>query len=145
MTEGKPRDVTSRALAWLDARPEAPPADLRQRMAEALAGVTAETVPGALAEGALSCLQATIAAPQERATALDLLAADALLTYALEAAAEIGALAIKELTEAYGPGALAEVLPEDAGAGGPAGETPVAPPTEVAPEAERSEPSSEDA
>ncbi|HEX9105818.1 MAG TPA: hypothetical protein VF832_01285 [Longimicrobiales bacterium] len=112
MMEGKPPDVTTLALAWLDARPEPPPADLRARMAEALAGAKAETVPGALAEGALACLQATMAAPQERASALDLLAADALLTYALEAAAEIGAVAIKEMTEAYGPNALAGLLDE---------------------------------
>lgn len=112
MTEGKPRDMTAQALAWLDARPEPAPPEVRQRMAEALAGVLAGTVPGALAEGALACLQATIAAPQHRATALDLLAADALLTYALEAAAEISAAALREMTQAYGPNALASLLPE---------------------------------
>ncbi len=112
MSDAEAPNVTAQALAWLDARPEPAPPELRQRMAEALAGVTAGTVPGALAEGALSCLQATMAAPQERATALDLLAADALLTYALEAAAEIGAAAIKEMTATYGPDALAGMLPE---------------------------------
>lgn len=112
MTEGKPREMTAQALAWLDARPEPAPPEVRQRMAEALAGVMAGTVPGALAEGALACLQATIAAPQQRATALDLLAADALLTYALEAAAEISAAALREMTQAYGPNALASLLPE---------------------------------
>ncbi len=112
MSDAEAPNVTAQALAWLDARPEPAPPELRERMAEALAGVTAGTVPGALAEGALSCLQATMAAPQERATALDLLAADALLTYALEAAAEIGAAAIKEMTAAYGPDALAGMLPE---------------------------------
>ena len=113
MSEDRAPAVTAEALAWLDARPEPAPPELRQRMAEALAVVTAGTVPGALAEGALACLQATIAAPQERATALDLLAADALLTYALEAAAEIGAAAIREMTAAYGPDALAGLLPEN--------------------------------
>ncbi len=112
--EGKPSAVTEQALAWLDARPEPPPPDLRQRMAEALASVTAETVPGALAEGALACLQTTMAAPQERATALDLLAADALLTYALEAASEISAAALQELAQAYGPNALADLLAAEA-------------------------------
>ena len=86
----------SDVLAWLDARAAAPPPELRERMAAALAAVTSETVPGALAEAALSCLQATMAAGGERASALDLLAADALLTYALEAAAEMKSPVIVE-------------------------------------------------
>ncbi len=105
--------VPASALEWLDARAAPPPPELRARMAEALAGVTAETVPGALAEGALSCLRETLAAPEERASALDLLAADALLTYALEAAAELGAETLRRLTEEYGAGKLGSVLPPD--------------------------------
>ncbi len=101
----------SEALAWLDARAAAPPPELRERMAAALADVTSETVPGTLAEAALSCLQATMAAGGERASALDLLAADALLTYALEAAAEMGAQALRDVVDAYGPSRLGEVIP----------------------------------
>jgi hypothetical protein len=82
-------------------------------MAEALGAAKAETIPGALAEAALACLEATMARPEERATALDLLAADALLTYALEAAAEVGAEALRRITEEYGPEALGRVLPEE--------------------------------
>lgn len=108
-----PSDVTARTLAWLDAREKAPPPELRERIAAALAEVTAETVPGALAEAALACLRDTIAAPEERASALDLLAADALLTYALEAAAELGAEMVRRVAEEYGTGTLAGLLPED--------------------------------
>ncbi len=100
-------------LAWLDARESPPPPELRQRMAEALANVKSETVPGALAEGALACLEATVARPEERASALDLLAADALLTYALEAAADLGAETLRRIAEEYGPEALGRVLPEE--------------------------------
>jgi len=103
----------SAVLAWLDARTEPPPPELRQRMAEALAAAQAETVPGALAESALACLQATVEQPQGRASALDLLAADALLTYALEAAAELGAETLRRITTEYGPEALGRALPEE--------------------------------
>ena len=100
-------------LTWLDARESPPPPELRERMAEALAPVKAETVPGALAEAALACLQETVARPQERASALDLLAADALLTYALEAAAELGAETLRRIAADYGPGRLGGALPEE--------------------------------
>jgi hypothetical protein len=108
------RVAVSEVLAWLDARAAAPPPELRARMAAALEAVTSETVPGALAEAALSCLQATMAAPGERASALDLLAADALLTYALEAATEMGAQALRDVVDAYGPSRLGEVIPPGA-------------------------------
>ncbi len=100
-------------LAWLDARESPPPAELRERMAQALGGLKAETVPGALAEAALTCLQATMAHGQDRASALDLLAADALLTYALESAAELGAETLRRIAGDYGPAALDRVLPEE--------------------------------
>lgn len=103
----------SEVLSWLDARANAPPAELRDRMGEALAAVSSETVPGALAEAALSCMKDTLAAPEERASALDLLAADALLTYALEAAAELGAEMLRDITSEYGPEKLSTLLPRD--------------------------------
>ncbi len=103
----------SDVLAWLDARESPPPPELRARMAEALGAVKAETVPGALAEAALSCLQATMAQPADRASALDLLAADALLTYALEAAAELGAETLRRIASEYGPATLDRALPEE--------------------------------
>lgn len=97
-------------LEWLDARTPAPPPELRARMAEALQ--PAQTRAGALAEGALACLKAALDRGGERAAALDLLAADALLTYAMEAAAEAGAEALAEMTDAYGPARLAALRPE---------------------------------
>ncbi len=119
-----PAVAPSVVLAWLDARESPPPPDLRARLAQALAEVTAETVPGALAEGALACLRTTMAAPQARETALDLLAADALLTYALEAAAELGASTLREMVELYGPGALASLLPPEEGGAAPDAPSP---------------------
>ena len=110
-------DVTAispdEVLAWLDARESRPPPELRERMATALAGAKSETLPGALAEAALACLQATVERPEERASALDLLAADALLTYALEAAAELGAETLGRIAGEYGPEALGRILPEE--------------------------------
>ncbi|HET9985454.1 MAG TPA: hypothetical protein VFQ38_17765 [Longimicrobiales bacterium] len=97
-------------LEWLDARTPAPPPELRSRMADALA--PAQTLPGALAEAALSCLQAALARGGDRAAALDLLAADALLTYAMEAAAEAGAEALAAAADAYGSARLAALRPE---------------------------------
>ncbi len=108
-----PAIALEEVLAWLDARESPPPPELRARMAEALAPVKAETVPGALAEAALACLQETVARPEERASALDLLAADALLTYALEAAAELGAETLRRIASEYGPAALDRTLPEE--------------------------------
>lgn len=76
---------------WLDARVPARPPALSQRIAELAAPF--DTQPGGLAD---QCLAASVAglrrlldAPQaSRAGALDLLAVDALVTYAFEAASE---------------------------------------------------------
>ena len=73
------------AAAWLGPHIAEAPAQLRERMLAAL--VPADNVPQALADTALSCLRAALGKPEE---ALDLLAADALLTHALAAAAEQG-------------------------------------------------------
>lgn len=100
-------------LEWLDARTPPPPPELRARLADALR--PAETLPGALADGALACLEAALARGGDRAAALDLLAADALLTYALEAAAEAGADALTAVAGAYGPARLAALHPEGRG------------------------------
>ncbi|MBX6363244.1 MAG: hypothetical protein IRZ00_05190 [Gemmatimonadetes bacterium] len=100
-------------LEWLDTRTPPPPAELRARLADALE--PAETLPGALADGALVCLAAALARGDDRAAALDLLSADALLTYALEAAAEAGADEVLAVADAYGPARLAALLPEGGG------------------------------
>jgi len=49
-----------------------------------------------------------------RAAAYELLVADALLTYAIECAAESGLGALQALLEAWGPGAIARLGEADA-------------------------------
>src|SRR5690606_31114850 len=76
--------VDERTLEWLERRRPAPPAALFERMAEAVraAGAAVEGVPpipAALGTAALDRLRAALQAPEGRAAALDLLAADALL------------------------------------------------------------------
>ena len=76
---------------WLAHREPSPPRVLRERV-EALALVVPENT-GDQAESLLAAAEAALAqlsrrASDDRATALDLLAVDALVTYALELAAE---------------------------------------------------------
>ena len=77
---------------WLDARqPPAPPA-LRTRLGEPVDAHPeweSLAVPDALLSAGEQLLQGVLRAPsQRRATAVDLLAADACVTYAFEAAAD---------------------------------------------------------
>jgi hypothetical protein len=83
------------AAAWLEPYLADAPEQLRQRMLQALE--PAESVPHALADAALTCLRDALDHPDD---ALDLLAADALLTHALHAAAEQGDDALLRFTEA---------------------------------------------
>ncbi len=110
---------TAAALAWLERRlPEAPEA-LRLRMAEAVGSLEGDAATGAipvlLARAAEECLRATLADPSERPAALHLLAADALLTHACQAAAEQGLGALEALTEAYAPAHFAALAEERLG------------------------------
>ena len=76
---------------WLRERDPAPPARLAMRIANAIGGRDAETSdPGVICLESCETLLADVAARPSpgRESALDLLAADALATYALEAAAE---------------------------------------------------------
>ena len=77
--------------------PESVPPDLARVMREALAGQDAgKAEPGALLAAAETCLRRALDRIDERAAALDLLAADALLTDACARAAGadgVGALA----------------------------------------------------
>ena len=84
----------SSAAAWLEPHIAQAPAQLRARMLAAL--VPADDVPQALADAALSCLQDALGKPDD---ALDLLAADALLTHAFAAAAEQGDDALLRFAE----------------------------------------------
>jgi hypothetical protein len=104
--------MSKSAEAWLDARAVDAPASLRARMSRALAHSpdVSDSLPQALAEAALAELERVLAQPSERAAAFDLLAADALLTYAFEAAAEQGGDAVLDLCNAYPPARFDELL-----------------------------------
>lgn len=79
------------AWAWLETRAADIPEPLRERMRQAVAAVTATGEPAAdLGEAALDCLRDALERGDDRAAALPLLAADALLTHAAEAAALAG-------------------------------------------------------
>lgn len=77
-------------LAWLDTRRPAPPAALRQRLDQAIARTTPHSpLPKYLADVGRGLLTRVAARPAGgRELALDLLAADAFVTYAFEAQAE---------------------------------------------------------
>jgi hypothetical protein len=85
------------AASWLEPHLTAAPPQLRERMLGALA--PSESVAQSLADAALRCLTAALARPNE---ALDLLAADALLTHACAAAAEQGDAALERFTALLG-------------------------------------------
>jgi hypothetical protein len=83
----------SGARAWLEPHLADAPPQLRERMLSALQ--PSESVAQSLADGAMTCLRAAINRPED---ALDLLAADALLTHACAAAAEQGDAALERFT-----------------------------------------------
>lgn len=79
---------------WLAARTPTPPARLAARLSAAIpagAEFSSREAPGVMIAAAITILRQTITEQSDernRAAALDLLAADALITYAVEAAAE---------------------------------------------------------
>ncbi len=81
---------------WFDAMQPSPPEGLRVRLAELLrpfAHLPVEQVPEACLEAGERLLDALLASGStSRATALDLLAVDALVTYAFQVAADDPAL-----------------------------------------------------
>ena len=88
--------------AWLSGRRPAPPVALAGRLTEAVAD-EAGAPPTALAGlGAGLLDQVTRATKQDRRQALDLLAADALVTYAFEAQAESDVGGLSRLAERIG-------------------------------------------
>jgi hypothetical protein len=68
----------------------------------------------ALGDAAVDCLRAALRAGTRDDAALDLLAADGLLTYAWEAAAAAGADGLDRFAAAYSPDRLAALLSEAA-------------------------------
>jgi hypothetical protein len=98
----------SAAERWLrDHVGSAPPA-LLDAMVGALASDAGETVPEALAAGALHLYRGLLHGSGGREDALPLLAADALLTHAVQAQAELDPESVDEFTRRWGAaGALA--------------------------------------
>jgi hypothetical protein len=69
--------------AWLQLRTAAAPAALRERIMQHVSRAGALEMPGALARAGASALRDVTATPGERSVALDLLAADGLITLAM--------------------------------------------------------------
>ena len=94
-------------LTWLDARRPAPPAALRAHL-EAAVTDAAEPLPDQLAALGRALLARVAATPAGgRELALDLLAADAFVTYAFEAQAEADPARLAPLAERVArPGAV---------------------------------------
>lgn len=103
--------MSGAAISWLAARNPTPPPALAAKMAEAV-GSREGVVPDALAAAAVVELHRVLASDGGRDVALDLLAADALLTHACEAAAEAGPEALERLLDAVSPAALSRALLE---------------------------------
>jgi hypothetical protein len=83
-------------LAWLETRRPVPPPELAARLRALVAAAPERVLAGGGLRAALADLGLSVLAglegrdPQEAGVALDLLAADALVTYAFEAAADEG-------------------------------------------------------
>jgi hypothetical protein len=92
----------SEAALWLRSRTLAAPGPLRDSMLHALAATHESTVPDALAEAAVALYSRVVADRGGRDQALPLLAADALLTHAFEAQAEIDPGGIPTLARRWG-------------------------------------------
>jgi len=96
--------------AWLKERQAGVPASLAERMRRYVADGPPAPPADRLAQAARAALRAALDRPDERASALDLLAADALITAAFEAAAQDGPAAVDRLAAASAPGAIVELL-----------------------------------
>ena len=110
--------VASEATVWLAGRLEGVPGELASEMrllVEEVAGCAAPDVPRLLAAAGLRGLDAVSEEDSGRESALRLLAADALLTVAFEAAADLG-LDVGVLADEVGPkGALGRSLSSGGG------------------------------
>lgn len=73
---------------WLDRHTRRAPAALRARVLEYAGSTGASPLPASLAAAGRRALEAVAAHPGDRSVALDLLAADALITLALLATAD---------------------------------------------------------
>jgi hypothetical protein len=100
------------ATNWLAQRVVDAPAQLRARMLTAL-GTVSDSVPlhERLALAACDCLTRALRDSVSRDSALELLAADALLTHACEAAAELGSDTLTAFAAAWGAPRFEQLLP----------------------------------
>lgn len=73
---------------WLELHTSQAPAALRDRVAHFASNAPGDSLPATLAAAGENALQGVLARPGDRSAALDLLAADALVTLALLAQAE---------------------------------------------------------
>ena len=103
----------SRARAWLAVRAGAVPPELEALMESAVDDVLDDELPlsQSFAEAARICLRRSLRNCDQRTAALPLLAADALMTYACQAAAEEGTAALAALALSNSPDRLARLLP----------------------------------
>lgn len=98
---------------WLDERDPPAPPTVRRALDPWLAGTDpTEPLEDRLAGAALRALEAVVAVPSERSMAHTLLAADALLTYACEAAAERGPDALVRLTGELSFERMSHLMPD---------------------------------
>lgn len=79
---------TDAAAAWIGARDTDSPAELQRHVRSAIAASPETTVVDTLVSASAACLDSALRLGSDRAAAAELLAADALLTWACEAAAE---------------------------------------------------------
>lgn len=99
------------ARSWLAERIAGAPPQLRDRMLGAVANVSGGSIQEVLADAAAACLERAMAENVGRASALELLAADALLTHACEAAAEAGSDALAAFAAAWNADRFERLLP----------------------------------
>ena len=103
----------SPAEAWLREHLADAPPRLLAEMIEAVATVESAGVADALAEGAIALYARVLAGTGRREDALPLLAADALMTHALEAQAATDLAGLAAFTERWGAaGRLGELAVE---------------------------------
>lgn len=102
----------SEAAAWLSPRITDAPEALRERMLAAVAEAgSAGEIHDRLGHAAALCLERAMAEQARRESAMDLLAADALLTHACEAAAEGGSDVLAAFAAAWDATRFEQLLP----------------------------------
>lgn len=100
-------------VRWLDGREPAAPPALRA-VVDAYIATTdgSRPLPERLADAALTALDAAVRGASDRSSATTLLAADALLTYACEAAAEVGPDALEGLARSLSFERFSNLMPD---------------------------------